>query len=77
MNTHYALVVFGGDFDGDHPDDALRGHGPDVTLIGAGPEEFCWDAAARWVERHPLQRDETVEVVARHPSVVRAPVEPA
>lgn len=72
-NTHYALLVFGGDYDGDHPDLDLRGAGPAVTLLAAGPEDFCWESAAEHARRHPLRRDEAVEVVARHPSTVRDP----
>ena len=71
MNTHYAALVFGGDFDGDHPDEELRGRGPDLSLIACGDEEFCWRAAARWTKDHPLRRDEAVEVLARDLDVVR------
>lgn len=73
MNTHYAVIAFSGDYDNDHPDPELRGCSPRLTLIGAGPEQFCWDALARWTINHPLRRDETAEVVTRHPSVVRDP----
>lgn len=76
MNTHYAVVTFSGDFEGDHPDEDLRGHAPSLALIAAGPEEFCWEALRKWTDAHPLRRDEQAEVVARHPSAVypqRAP----
>lgn len=72
-NTHYAVIVFGGDLDNDHPDETLRGYGPQMTLIAAGPEQYCWDALERWTAEHELQRDETAEVVKRDPSVVRLP----
>lgn len=65
LNTHYALVVFSGDFAGDHPDPDLRGTGPSATLIAAGPSPHCWRAAAAWTERCPLRRDEAIEVVLR------------
>jgi hypothetical protein len=65
VNTHYALVVFSGDFDGDHPDPDLRGTGPSATLVAAGPAAHCWKALAAWTERHPLRRDEAAEVVLR------------
>lgn len=70
-NTHYALRVFAGDFDADHPDPALRGHGPDVALIACGPEDWCWRCIERHTLHRPLTRDETVEVVARDPALVR------
>lgn len=70
MNTHYALLIFGGDFDNDHPDEELRGHGPEMTMIAAGPEEFCWRALADWTAKRPLRRDESAEVVTRDPNVV-------
>lgn len=64
-NTHYAVLAFDGDFTNDHPDLDLRGHGPELHLIGAGSEEFCWDAIVRWVARRPLRRDESAEVLIR------------
>lgn len=70
MNTHYAVIAFGGDFDNDHPDPDLRGQAPSLTLIGAGPEEFCWDTLRRWTMTHPLRRDEMAEVLSRDPQVV-------
>lgn len=73
MNTHYAVVAFSGDPAGEHPDEDLRGHGPSLTLVGCGPEAFCWQALAKWTERHPLRLWETAEVLARDPSVVRVP----
>lgn len=64
-NTHYAVIVFDGDFDNDHPDEELRGHAPSLSLIGCGPEEFCWEAVRKWTEKRPLRRNETVEVLTR------------
>lgn len=69
-NTHYGVIEFSGDPASEHPDEELRGHAPSLTLIAAGPEDFCWDALARWTKTHPLRLWETAEVVARHPSVV-------
>lgn len=77
MNTHYAVVVFGGDFDNDHPDPKRRGLGPTLEMVGCGDEAFCWDAARSWTAAHPLGRDETVEVLARDPQVVRNGLERA
>lgn len=71
MITHYAVVMFGGDPASEHPDDDLRGEAPTMTLIAAGPEAFCWDAVAKRTASHPLRMWETVEVLARDPSVVR------
>lgn len=71
MNTHYAVTVFSGDPDHEHPDPALCGKGPTMRLVASGPEDFCWDALARWTEQHPLRMWEEAEVVKRHPSVVR------
>jgi hypothetical protein len=68
-NSHYAIVVFGGDPGGEHPDPDLRGRGPQLTLIGSGPEEFCWSAIANWTSRHPLRQWEHAEVVARTPEM--------
>lgn len=73
LNTHYALVVFSGDPDEEHPDPALRGRGPHVEMVACGTEAFCWDAIARWTARHPLQMWQTAEVVVRDPSTVRVP----
>lgn len=70
-NTHYAVLVFMGDLDGDHPDEALRGAGPSLTLIACGPEDFCWEALAEWAAKNLLRRGEEAEVVARHPSVIK------
>lgn len=70
MNTHYALLVFGGDLDGDHPDPVLRGCGPRVELIAAGPADHCWSALEQWTATNPLRRDETAEVVGRDPALV-------
>jgi hypothetical protein len=73
MNTHYALVVFSGDYDNDHPDPDLRGRAPDADLIAAGPEQFCWEAAARWTTKRPLQRGQHVEIVARTMNAAEPP----
>jgi hypothetical protein len=72
-NTHYGVIVFSGDPAGEHEDEALRGHSPSLTLIGCGPEQFCWEALARWTAKHPLRLWEEAEVLARHSSVVRDP----
>lgn len=64
-NTHYGVIVFGGDFDNDHPDPLLRGHGPHMEMIACGPEQHCWDAIKEWTATHPLRRDEHAEVLAR------------
>lgn len=55
--THYALLIFGGDFDDDHPNEELRGSHPRIEFLGAGDEEFCWRAIAQWTEKIPLRRD--------------------
>lgn len=73
MNTHYAVVAFSGDPAEEHPDAELRGTGPSLTLIASGPEDFCWDALAKWTATHPLHMWEDAEVLERHPSVVRSP----
>lgn len=70
VQTHYALLVFGGDPGREHPDADLRGRGPQLSLIGAGSEEFCWSAIAEWTSRHPLREGEHAEVVARAPDMV-------
>lgn len=70
-NTHYAVIVFGGDPGSEHPDEDLRGSAPSIFLLGCGPEDFCWGSAARWTAKHPLRMWEEVEIVRRHPSVVR------
>jgi len=72
VNTHFAVLYFGGDPAGEHPDPELNGHGPELSLIAAGPESFCWHALAEWTATHPLRLWETAEVVARDPSVVRS-----
>lgn len=71
MNTHYAVIAFSGDPASEHPDPELCGTAPSLTFIAAGPEEFCWDALAKWTDAHPLRMWEEAEVLARHPSVVR------
>lgn len=73
MNSHYAVLVFGGDPAGEHPDEELRGSGPAMTFIAAGPAEFCWEALGRWTGAHPLRLWETAEVLTRDPSTVRVP----
>lgn len=73
MNTHYALIMFSGDPDNEHPDEELRGTEPSARLIAAGSEQFCWDSLAKWTANHPLRMWEDAEVVERHPSVVRPP----
>lgn len=70
-NTHYAVLVFSGDLDEEHPDPDLNGSGPRMELIAAGPEDFCWQALADWTAEHPLRMWEDAEVLARHESVVR------
>lgn len=67
MITHYAVIVFGGDPASEHEDEDLRGRGPSLDLIAAGPEDFCWEALARWTAKHPLREWEDVEVLARDP----------
>lgn len=76
MNTHYAVVVFGGDPAAEHPDEELRGSGPRMEQIASGSEEHCWASIARWTAEHPLRMWETVEILARDPAVVREPVTP-
>lgn len=71
MNTHYAAIHFSGDLDGDHADPELRDASPSLTLIAAGPEEFCWQALSAWTTTHPLREGETAEVLTRHLSVVQ------
>jgi hypothetical protein len=71
-NTHYGVVVFGGDFDNDHPDPLLRGESPHMELIACGGEEHCWDALRDWLTTHPLRRDEHAEVLTRDLSAVKA-----
>jgi hypothetical protein len=68
-NTHYAVIVFGGDPASEHPDPELRGRGPSLDLIAAGPAEFCWEALARWTAEHPLRLWEEAEVLARDPLI--------
>lgn len=65
MNTHYALLVWEGDFDGDHPDPSRNGTAPDVSLLACGGEDFCWEACEEWTEKQPLLRGESIEVVVR------------
>lgn len=74
MNTHYAVVTFSGDPAGEHPDPELNGKGPSLDMIACGSESFCWDAITKWTVKHPLRMWEAVEVLARHPSVVRPPL---
>ncbi len=71
MNTHYAVVVFGGDPASEHPDDTLRGRAPHLDLIACGSEDFCWQAVEDWTAKHPLGDWQAVEVLARDLAVVR------
>jgi hypothetical protein len=73
MTTHYAVIGFSGDPASEHPDDELRGRGPSLDLIACGPENFCWDALAKWTAEHPLRMWEEAEVLARDPALVRNP----
>jgi hypothetical protein len=73
VNTHYAVIAFSGDPCGEHPDEELCGRPPSLTLLACGPEDFCWESLVKWTAKHPLRMWEDAEVVARHPSVVRAP----
>lgn len=75
MNTHYAVVAFIGDIGGMHPDPELAGVAPHLDLIAAGPEDFCWEAAANYTNRCPLQEGQSVEVLARNPAIVITPKE--
>lgn len=65
MNTHYAVIFFPGDPACEHPDPELNGKHPDLHLIGAGDEEFCWKALHGWTDSHPLRLWEHAEVLAR------------
>lgn len=65
MNTHYAVITFSGDPDGEHEDEELCGRGPHLDFIACGPEDFCWAAISEWTERHSLQKWQEVEVLAR------------
>ena len=65
MNSHYAVIHFSGDPASEHPDAELRGQEPNLQLIGAGTEDFCWQALTRWTAGHPLRLWETAEVVTR------------
>lgn len=71
VNTHYGVLVFGGDPAGEHPDEALRCRPPTIEFICTGPEEFCWVVLTRWTAQHPLRMWETAEVLARDVSAVR------
>lgn len=72
-NTHYGVIAFSGDPDGEHPDPDLRGRGPHLEMIACGSEEFCWAQLATWTANHPLAMWQEAEVLERHPSVVRQP----
>ena len=74
MITHYAIIHFTGDPVDEHPDDELRGQAPSLTLIAAGPEEFCWQALNLWTTEHPLRQWEAGEVVQRDPAAVQMPL---
>ena len=73
MNSHYAVVVFEGDPASEHPDPELCGHGPRLTLVGAGSADFCWTVIGRWTSTHPLRQWEHAEVVARSPELLAEP----
>lgn len=51
MNTHYGLIV------GPTPSD--------VQMIAGGSFESCEAALAEWIEAHPLEDGQEIEVVAR------------
>ena len=72
MNNFYAVVHFSGDPDAEHPDPDLKGTGPQMTLIAAGDEQYCWEALIRWTGRHPLRMWERAEVLAR--TIAEAPL---
>lgn len=76
MNTHYGVIMFSGDPDGEHGDSDLQGHSPSMTLICAGQEQFCWDSLATWTTKHPLRQWEDAEVLARDSSVTMLKTEP-
>lgn len=66
MNTHYAVLVYGGDLDG-----TGDGKDPEMTHLATGPEQFCWDAIEAWTATHTLRPLESAEVVARDPQLVQ------
>jgi len=72
VNTHYAVVTFGGDPASEYCDDELRGRAPHMELIACGSEDFCWKQLARWTAHHPLGMWQEAEVLARDPVVIRA-----
>lgn len=72
MNTHYGVVVFSGDPDGEHDDPDLNGHSPSIMLICSGSKQFCWDSMTTWTAKHPLRKWEYVEVLAKDSQVVGA-----
>lgn len=63
--THFGVIHFSGDFEGEHPDIELQGEPPHVDIIAAGDEDFCWKALAEWTADAPLRQWETAEVLAR------------
>jgi len=63
--THYAVIHFSGDPEGEHPDPELKGLGPAMMAIAAGDEDHCWQSLAEWTADHPLRMWETAEVLAR------------
>lgn len=69
-NTHFAVIYFSGDPGAEHPDPELNGKSPGLTLLAAGSEQSCWDAAREWTQVHPLRLWETVEILARDPAMV-------
>jgi hypothetical protein len=66
MNTHYGLLIYIGDLDGDYD-----GRDPEVKLIAQGDEAWCWQALQRWTATHGLRPLETAEVVKRDPKLVQ------
>lgn len=72
MNTHYGVVVFGGDPAGEHEDPDLHGREPSMELIACGDEAFCWRALAAWTAMRPLRHREEAEVLGRDLATVTA-----
>lgn len=60
MNTHYAVIA------GSVP--------PSLDVIACGPREFCEESLTKWLERHPLGKYETAEILTRDPETVNAEV---
>lgn len=72
MNTHYAVVSFSGDPMCEHGDPELCGRAPHLEFVACGPEDFCWEALARWTESHPLLEWQEAEVLTRDAALVSA-----